>query len=90
MEKGHNGEPRSDLVIIERKSLLQLLEAVSNALQSTANLEEIAESGQITDEQYHEALNQIKEGRAKLIQGIQHMRRSVESLPAVDLADRPD
>ena len=76
-----------DMVVIERKSLLQLLEAASNALQATANLEQIAEQGQLDPEEYERLSGELQAGRSKLIQGIQRLRNTVEQLPGVEFKD---
>lgn len=72
------------MVVIERKSLLQLLDAASNALQATANLEHIAERGQLQPDEYERLAGELNDGRIKLIQGIQRLKRTVEQLPGVD------
>jgi hypothetical protein len=74
--------PGQDMVVIERRSLLQLLDAASNALQATINLEQIAEQGGLAPEDYERLSGELKEGRAKLIQGIQQLKRTVERLPS--------
>ena len=80
-----------ELVIIERNALLQLLEATSNALQSTANLEEIAEQGRLDPDEYERLSEQLKDGRIKLIEGIEKLKDGVRQLPGAiiteDLAD---
>jgi hypothetical protein len=86
MADGHaNGG--QDMVVIERSSLLQLLEAASNALQATANLEHIAEQGQLDPEEYERLSGQLKEGRTQLIQGIQQLKNTVLGLPGVEFRD---
>jgi len=84
---GDSSSKGQDMVVIDRNSLLQLLDAASNALQATANLEHIAERGQLDPEEYERLSDQLKDGRAQLIRGIQQLKKTVLQLPGVEFRE---
>ncbi len=63
---------------------MELLDAASNALQATANLEQIAEQEKLEPGEYERLSGELQDGRARLIQGIQKLKRTVEQLPGVE------
>ncbi len=79
----HQSTETRDVVMIERQSLREMLDAVVNTLRSSINLELLQKNEAITSEQHQELSQSLINARGTLITGIKKMRETIEILPSV-------
>ena len=88
----HNGSarPEHNLVVVDRAALLQLLTAVSGALEASLNLDELEVESDLGAEEIAAVRQEVVTARQDLIAGIRRVMGSVEQLPAAKLARSED
>ena len=79
------GEP--EFVVVDRRALNQMLDAVVSVLDATRDLEQLAESSDFTPEQLAQASIDVGKVREALANGIRHMKDSVAKLPTVKIKE---
>ena len=74
-----------DLVVVERRALLSMLDAVINTLRSSINLELLQKKDAVTPEHHQELHQTLVNARGSLITGVKKMRETIVTLPNVTL-----
>jgi hypothetical protein len=87
-----NGSAHTEqnLVVVDRAALLQLLTAVSGALEASLNLDQLEVESDLDADQLAAVREEVITARQDLIAGIRRVMGSVEQLPAANLAPSGD
>lgn len=88
----HNGSAHTEqnLVVVDRAALLQLLTAVSGALEASLNLDQLEVESDLDTKELAAVREEVLTARQDLIAGIRRVMGSVEQLPAAKLAPAED
>ena len=77
-----------DLVVVDRKTLIKLVNALMSSLESSQTLDMIASQAHLDPPPVAEKRDQISEARTEIAKGMRSLKAGIEELPSVTMQVR--